>query len=171
MCKKLIYQLFVILLGANLLIACAPVAPLGDGVIDALQEGTTIWTIDGALKQLPGTLRMYKPGSSYWLFARFNDSGKLWSYIFSDVSRDSVVIEQQIALGGNCANCNTFHKLVNSMVEQGWRFTQNPALPESFWTGLVNAMTARASWISVIATTLPGSFDIPWTILPTPDIE
>ena len=171
MFKKILLPLCLIV--SLSLSACAPVAvaPLADGVVDGIQEGTNIWAINGALKVLPATIRMYKPGTDFWMFARFNEGGQLWAYTFQNVAKPVEVITQDIAMGGNCTNCRTFSDLLNAMVNNGWRFTQNPVLPEGFWTALVSAMAARASWVSIIATTLPGSMDIPGTILPTPDIE
>jgi hypothetical protein len=165
---KLMIHLTIIIIGFNLLAACTPVE-IGPGEIEALQEGATYWTVNGAATVARQTFTMMKDSTTYWAFFRYMNSPQVWSYQFMNVlDDDPLIITQQLAMGGNCASCSTVADLVNTMLKNGWNFVKDPQnkLPPSFWVGLDAALAFKLDWISAAAAILPDSLDIWKQIVP-----
>lgn len=158
-------KIIEMLLIAILLSSCAPVAPLApiiDGQVEALQPGTTLWVIKGAAYERFQTFAMRYQQSDIYLFARFMNSGRTWGYSIVDAAKNMLV------LYGNCATCNTMDDLVQDALKNGWNFVKPTALlPGTFYKEVDAALLRIGSWVTTPMLILPaGVLDIPEDILP-----
>lgn len=158
-------MLVVWLVLATLFTGCAP-APLGNGMIEAIQPGSVVWVVNECNRAiLPHILLQ---NGSQNVLAVWNESAQAWFSVFLDSSEKNTFDVLMLLCGGkgNCMNRATMADYVTGLLKDpNWK-PVNTVPP-----AILAALKDARSWMRVMPTVpvmiIPGAvFDIPAQILP-----
>jgi len=147
MYTKLISWIFVImvLFSSNACAAVVQPPEIEDGIIYAVQAGSTLWGMSRAIASAPGTMVMFKD-SNVMLMWGLKDMG--WAFVVINTNNGlSLSNFAEIGgLNGNLVNARTIADLASFLQERGWQAAGSVAEIPGYLM-IKTALESSTSWL------------------------